>query len=162
VYDKDPKDYPGGYNHDISLIKPKDRKDIENVSTPNVRWIKKEEWRGLQKGGVEVEILGQEAQTLRNDNERSCLVCLPTLPWFEDFSLTCYRDYRLLAEAISGQRQRKRSQTNSPKQIQLNTLNLSRAVFYTVCATIGANHMDTVVSLLLPKSNNRTEPKTLV
>lgn len=58
MYDKDPKDHLGGYNYDISLIKPKDRKDIENVSISNVRWIKKEEWRGLQKGGVEVEILG--------------------------------------------------------------------------------------------------------
>jgi len=81
VYDDNPADYPRGYNHDISLIKPLATVNIENIKSPNLRWITKDEWKSLQKGQVLMEILGEEAKSIKNSNEQSCSVCIVVLSY---------------------------------------------------------------------------------
>jgi hypothetical protein len=82
IFDDDPSNYPGGYRGDISLIKLRDEVNIQNIKTPDVRWITDDEWRTLQSGQIEIELQGPDnrnapANPVRRIGERTGRVCKP-------------------------------------------------------------------------------------
>jgi hypothetical protein len=72
-------DFPEGYKHDISLVKPDQSRDIADVKSPipNLTWLSKEGWKTLRKGEVEVKYLGEfdiQAKSINTSTWQDCLV----------------------------------------------------------------------------------------
>jgi tetratricopeptide (TPR) repeat protein len=80
TFDPKAKDYPVGFEHDISLVEPFDPSVCSGVKSPvtDLGWLSQEGWNSLRQQTKPMHFLGQNhaAKSMQSNLPSQCLVCV--------------------------------------------------------------------------------------